>query len=348
MFAGMCGAVLHGKVARVRSQAQVLFTDPIVVRYGEGVIHPDDDDDDDDDEPSQASMKEGEATEAGVEKLKQLPCPLLEFRVVNRLHAAKGGEIMDATMNIVASIDEQQISDDILNENRKRTQRTRRRGKKLLRGLSNRKLVFDNRSSDNFPGGTPTTILETRALKRGRNLSGSTGSLTGLWTEKDRPAKSLACTEDFDGNLIAKRVFVKLNIESPEHPFFKRVWLARHILDQDSPLLTKQTRKAIKQNGNHWPPELNNYESVKASIRFENILVSLSGTCNVDAYSVYAQKVYKYDDIIVGYRFVNMLYQRHSDLSLNVDISVLDDVCQQKGGGGEPFKQVTQDNAIFL
>eukprot|EP00957_Ditylum_brightwellii_P008068 611857-Ditylum_brightwellii.AAC.1 len=34
LFAGFCGAILYGKVSRVQSIARVLFSDPIVIRYG--------------------------------------------------------------------------------------------------------------------------------------------------------------------------------------------------------------------------------------------------------------------------------------------------------------------------
>jgi hypothetical protein len=35
--------------------------------------------------------------------MNKTPCPELEFRVINRIHGRIGGEIIDATMNIVAS-----------------------------------------------------------------------------------------------------------------------------------------------------------------------------------------------------------------------------------------------------
>jgi hypothetical protein len=49
---------------------------------------------------------------------------------------------------------------------------------------------------------------------------------------------------------------------------------------------------------------------------------------------VYKQKVYDYDDIAVGYEFVHTLY-RGRDGALKVDLNLIDDVMEQKGGGGE-------------
>jgi hypothetical protein len=81
LYSGFCGAILFGKVLRIQSHAQVIFSDPIVIRYGDGVRGGDSDWIDNDEEA----------------RPKHLPCPVLEFRVINRLFAEAGGEIMDAT-----------------------------------------------------------------------------------------------------------------------------------------------------------------------------------------------------------------------------------------------------------
>lgn len=334
LFGSFCGAVLHGKVSRIRSQAQVLFSDPIVIRYGSGVIELDDGEDDDD--RSQVSGKLGKSSPNTENR--QLPCPLLEFRVVNRLHATKGGEILNATMNIVASIDEDQVTDDMLKLSKDR--RRKRRGKFVGRKGNERSPTPPSSLNSN-----PLTINENRPLTGGREHGGnSMSSIASMISEKSRKPKTLAFDEEADGYLVTRRVFIKLYIETPEHPFFKRIWVARHALNQDSPLLTNEARKAVKLNGNFWPAELNNHEAVRASVQFDQILVSLSGTSNVDANSVYTQKVYSYNDINVGYRFVNLLYHDKRDDRLNVDISVLNDVNEQAGGGGEPFHSYARDS----
>lgn len=66
-------------------------------------------------------------------------------------------------------------------------------------------------------------------------------------------------------------------------------------------------------------------------------MVSLSGTSNADANSVYAQKVYDYRDLCVGYRFCDILY-RDSDGKIAVDHALLNDVKEQRGGGGEDLQ----------
>lgn len=96
LFAGVTGAIIFSKVARVQSIAQVLFSYPICIRYGTGVMETagtgiDDDEDEDEDEENNAESP-------------TLPCPILEFRVINSLAGEKGGEILNATVNVVASV----------------------------------------------------------------------------------------------------------------------------------------------------------------------------------------------------------------------------------------------------
>lgn len=65
---------------RIQSHAQVIFSDPIVIRYGSGVRGDDGEHDGSEDESHKT------------------PCPVLEFRIVNRLFNEVGGEIMDGEL----------------------------------------------------------------------------------------------------------------------------------------------------------------------------------------------------------------------------------------------------------
>ena len=132
------------------------------------------------------------------------------------------------------------------------------------------------------------------------------------------------------------QVFAKLMVETMEHPFFNRVWNVRHVLDESSPILKAEAKELIRVNKGHWPEELNSAIGVRSSIHFSQILVSFSGTSNVDANSVYSQKAYNFMDVGVGYAFCNMLF-RESDGSIGVDHKLLNDVKEQSGGGGEPL-----------
>jgi hypothetical protein len=294
LYSGFCGAILFGKVLRIQSAAQVIFSDPIVIRYGSGLAEPagdaDDDNDDDDSNPT----------------AKQIPCPVLEFRVINRLFHEVGGEIMDATLNVVANVD---ASDEDNNSRRSDTAR-----------------------SDNV------SDTHSDTSSSGKESARSSSSLvTKFFLEKIlNKQEHHAVDEDSSALLVNKRIFSKMNIEAGEHPFFKRVWLARHVLDDSSPILKPRVIRQIRRNNGYWPETLNTYEAIRDSLQFNQILVSLNGVSNVSASDVYAQKIYDFVDINVGYQFVNILY-RDQDDSLKVDTDLINDVREQAGGGGEPL-----------
>lgn len=303
LYSGFCGAILFGKVLRIQSHAQVIFSDPLVIRYGSGLTHGahDDDDKDKDDDDEEADPK--------------IPCPVLEFRIVNRLYNEIGGEIMDATLNCVANVD----SND-LDPNR-------------------------DHLSDSGHGSGPNSV-------RSVGSASDAGSSFGLGLTSERSmVTSLQRLLTFNGlshrthqtvdedptsRLVTKHIFSKLHIEASDHPFFKRVWLARHTLDEDSPIVKPRIRRQIKRNGGFWPNKYNNYAAIRESLQFNQILVSLNGVSNVSASDVYAQKIYDFVDVNIGYQFVNLLY-REGDGKLGVDTDLVNDVREQNGGGGEPL-----------
>jgi len=127
-----------------------------------------------------------------------------------------------------------------------------------------------------------------------------------------------------------------MHIEASDHPFFKRVWLARHVLDDTSPIVKPRVRRQIRRNGGHWPERLSHHSGIRNSLQFNQILVSLNGVSSVSASDVYAQKIYDIVDCAVGYQFVNVLY-RDADGALKIDTDLINDVREQKGGGGEPL-----------
>lgn len=317
LFASLCGAILFAKVSRIQSYAQVVFSDPIVIRYGCGLGH----------EAYDASS-DGDSTTTGGDEPEHTPCPMLEFRVVNRMSSVPGGEIIDATMNIVASIDASQACAAV-----RRSTMRRRRGKKGKKGGPRARGSAQRKSSQTSSTLPKLPENETRLSRA--DSAGSLGSLFDAIARRQTTSQSFE--EDPSGHLVPKRIFAKLDVESQDHPFFKRIWIVRHRLDEESPLLKSHARKMVQRAGGFWPKELNNHEGVRAAVLFEQILVSLSGTSNADANSVYAQKVYDFADVNVGYRFVNMLYRDKDDGSLQVDMRLLNDVQEQNGGGGEPL-----------
>jgi hypothetical protein len=321
LFASFCGAIMIGKVARVRSHAQVVFSSAMIIRYGVGLMAEEEDDGEDHSIRSMISRSDsGNATDEESPPMhRELPCPVLEFRIANRMHSTASGEIMDCSMNIVASIDAEKADH-------------------ALRGAAGRRRRRRGKRKSNARVGKPAKQPLKQASRRN-----STESLESLAESLREGAKKTrhAFEEDPLGMISSKRIFSKLEVETPDHPFFKRVWIARHTLDLESPILADDAKQAIRLNNGFWPNELNDAESVRACINFDQILVSLSGTSNADANSVYAQKVYAFHDLKIGYRFASMIYRDHNgDGSLKVDMDLINHVEEQVGGGGEKL----QDN----
>lgn len=337
LFASFCGAIIFGKVTRLRSHAQVIFSDPIVIRYGTGV-------------EVQGDSDSSSTEEENLVCLRHTKPPVIEFRVVNRLHNIPGGEIMDATMNIVATIDESQASPAV--RSAVRGGGRRRKGKKrgARPGLGAKRASLRGISSRGFHNPTPAAIPETGSLHGNAtkppfemsdqhyHSSNESLDLTDILAPKIKATAPHQHMDDSAGGTpIPKKIFSKLEVDTPDHPFFKRVWVVKHTLDRHSPLLTQEARRKVTRNRGNWPGELNNYEAIRASIRFDQILVSMSGTSNADASSVYAQKCYDFVDVNVGYRFVNILYRDPRNDRLCVDTEYINDVLEQYGGGAEPF-----------
>lgn len=303
LYSGFCGAILFGKVLRIQSHAQVVFSDPIVIRYGSGLRTHSEQDENSEDEGSR-DVEHG------------YPCPVLEFRIVNRLSSEVGGEIMDATLNVVANV----------NANDSDTSQS-------LSSLDSEiaSEVNDGNSEKSWGLESKRSGVDTDFAIRQKSLERLLDPLRAL-TGKDQHR----IIEDTSSRLATKQIFSKMAIEASDHPFFKRVWLARHELDEFSPLLKQRVRRQIKRNGGRWPDRLNSHTCIRDSLQFNQILVSLNGVSNISASDVYAQRIYDFVDINIGYQFVNILY-RGDDGVLGVDIDLINDVREQNGGGGEPL-----------
>jgi hypothetical protein len=288
LYAGFCGAILFGKVLRIQSHAQVIFSDPMVIRYGTGVTG---DGDDDDDHRPQTTTAGDEPPQAN-----QQPCPVLEFRIVNRLFNEVGGEIMDATLNVVANVDAVDASTEL---------------------ATSSSVAFSQGSTtdDDNSSFSPSMASSADDSHHRHHLSKFLLDLHPL-----RMHRRTVVEDQSTAHLVTKHVFSKMSVEAGDHPFFKRVWLVRHVLDENSPIVKPRIRRQIRKNGGAWPTSIQTYQDVRNSLKFNQILVSLNGVSNVSASDVYAQKIYDFVDMNVGYQFVNILY-RDSDESLGVDVS---------------------------
>ena len=140
---------------------------------------------------------------------------------------------------------------------------------------------------------------------------------------------------------------VLLQVETDTHPYFKRVWNIRHILDENSPILTDQARYLIRSNNGQWPANLSDAESVRKYVRFNDMIISFSGTSNASGRAVYSQKVYTSADVCIGYTFANVLALENRRIV--VDLNMLNEIREQIGGGAHPRPMSDPDdgNAII-
>jgi hypothetical protein len=393
LYAGFCGAMLFAKVLRVQLHAQVMFSDPLVIRYGCGV----EDDDDRHTQPEHHSRDEGGHRnpngEGGQEK-KQIPLPVLEFRIVNRNSDQPGGEIIDARLNVVANVDAQDAEPstrDALDPEK----RWKRAALSVMQSLRRSTSIrLSSHPTDDIPDESsehvavssaasldqPRHSLSDSEYKRQASFdsteqSRSTdlsrfvdpysslhGGSLGWDDDEDKQHRwrfhmpklfhrdtsyyghdplrhsvfrhHVALDEDPETRLVTKRIFSKMHLEASDHPFFKRVWLVRHVLNEHSPIVKPRVRRLIRRNHGHWPEELNSHHAVRESLSFNQIVVSFHGVCNISAAKVFAQKIYDHVDLSVGYQFVSVIF-RNPDGGLQVDTDLINDVVEQNGGGGE-------------
>jgi hypothetical protein len=136
-------------------------------------------------------------------------------------------------------------------------------------------------------------------------------------------------------------IYSRLSLETDSHPFFKSCWHLRHKIDEHSPLLDCDAHEIIRKfrdsGGRGWPPQLNNHEKLRQHICFEEISVTLSGTDHITGNTVYGTSRYTTIDLTIGYRFANCLNKDPKTGLIGVDLSLINDVLEQHGGGGEPL-----------
>lgn len=354
LFASFMGAVLMGKIARVQSFAPTTFSDPIVVRYGSGLL------------PSPTDDHTETSSQKSMDSCKQIPLPMMEFRIVNRMHSAMGGEIMNCTLNVVASILESDASDEVKEMVLHKSHQKNKSA--VMLGKAGRMVTAPVRQAGSVASGTAkqvgkvagstvkqvgratgTSKLVSGTAKQVGNVAGSVtssvsnvagsmasgvtnqagrmstmlrASLVGIDEDKaydpddtfasrssetssvqsghappmKKQSSSAVALVDEGSTLAPRRIFTNLEVETPAHPFFKRVWNVRHVLDQNSPILTAKAKQMIANNNGFWPEELNTYQAVRDNLRFHEIIVNLTGTANATGNVVYCQKVYSFVD----------------------------------------------------
>lgn len=378
LYAATAAAIVYGKVARLQSCANVLFSDPILVRYGNGLLHSG---------MTEDSMDKSAAAKVSDGNMSEIPFPVLEFRVINCMHHKLGGEVVNCVMHCVASIKTDHASDQIRIATNPRTryrirQPTLPTQAKIIGGIANTLVVNPvnqyllnpinknviNPISKNLVTPMAQSLSDNvlNPVARNLNMMVQTRSNEDIHLKDsydpdvDKCSNGMKQNEslfnprasiiDEGSNLVPQRIYSTLELEMPSHPFFKRTWSIRHVLNTHSPLLTQEARDQIEANHGCWPQSLNCYQKLRELIHFHEIIVCFTGTANASGSRVYKQKVYAFDDLNIGYTFANVLH-RDERGRLQVDDRLLNDVKEQYGGGGQPFRTVEDgwiDNAAKM
>jgi len=351
-----CSAILFGKLTSFQSNAKVVFSDVAVITFGKKEIIHGDSDDDTDDEDGQPKVLKSE----------QINCPTIRFRIVNLLHANRSGEIIDANLKAVATVDAKNC---ILGAG----------GEKVFRNAMQK--VSSEDESINFGKGVvdvlkkgasvtktathgvkkvaikSATLTKTLTIKQAEKLQNSISRVSQFGHGKDgvptRAAESTSLhtsisdsgsemmteiANAIDSNIVIQEetnmdqpnlVFANIDIDPDQHPFFRSTWIVKHSLNVSSPLLTRSARKKVAANGGFWPEELNNVEGLKKSINFDQLLVSITGQSKVAGVTVYEQQIYTMENLRFGYEFKSCLMQ-NPDNSIFVRVGDVDMIQKQR------------------
>ena len=140
-----------------------------------------------------------------------------------------------------------------------------------------------------------------------------------------------------DGAAGLRRQFRSLDIQPQSVSIFDRTLYVGHILNEDSPLLNMKTRRLIKRN-KAWPADLNTHEKIRGVLEFQQIVISLEAISASSKSTVYADKTYPVECLKIGWKFVDMTYkvEGNSSSPYHVDLSLVNRIMEQEGGGGEP------------
>lgn len=371
LFASFCGAVIVGKVTRAKSTANVKFSRRLVVRFGSGVMYTDEDDDRCHD-MDERSISECEKNRKRF-PCPVLEFRLSNTLFGNAHGEIMNSKLSIVGSTLVEDGEEHPKTSNDPDGNGKKTKLPKVKGiaghassflrKRLIRSMHDSgdgRSSVGNRRNVSFATTSTNSEADKKCEKEKKNTTFKKLSMerfkviesvlirhkmtrardskedTEEAKKSPKHKRSVFVDEDPTGGLIPKRMFTTLDTECNTHPFFKRVWTIRHVLNADSPLLSSKARKMIRAKGGLWPLEACNYEFIRNHVHFQQLIVSLSGTTGLNHCNAYGLHVYEYRDLHVGYAFAPIL-EAQSDGTLKVDLERIDNIREQRGGGSEPI-----------
>ena len=372
LFASFCGAVIVGKMTRAKSTASIRYSQRMVLRFGTGVMYTDDDDDrcsDADDKPVSDYEKsrtrfpcpvlefrvanslfgndDGEITNA---KISVVGSTLADKdKEKERKSATGAGSGKHSHRQSFAVLKDMRNSASLFIQKHSLSLHPSSTSGRSTSGRSVSSTSSENEKKSNEEKGAKKeksvllrvssfsqAALENVIVKKKMMRPSVSGDDTAA-SEAPRKAakeKTICVEEDPSGGLAPRKMFSSVRIESESHPFFKRVWTIRHVLNAESPLLSATASRMVKESRGLWPVEACNAEFIREHVKFHQMIVSMSGTTG--ASKVYGLNVYEYRNLHVGYTFAPILLTA-LDGKLDVDIDRIDNIREQRGGGAEPI-----------
>jgi len=102
LFVSFTGAIIFGKLTQFQNLAQIRFSSVMVLKFGEGL---EDLDVEDENSINSNDVKEEELDNLDDSSTKKYPCPVLYFRIANSLHYNHCGQVINAQLNTIATVD---------------------------------------------------------------------------------------------------------------------------------------------------------------------------------------------------------------------------------------------------
>merc|ERR1719215_1629235 len=109
--------------------------------------------------------------------------------------------------------------------------------------------------------------------------------------------------------------------ENSENLLFNKCWMLKHILDKRSPLVRPDIKEKMIESSDgtiYWPCELtvedgsqnlHCCEGISNSLSFfKHMVVSIKALSEASGQSLFANKVFSFGQILVGYEHVDMSY----------------------------------------
>lgn len=296
MYAGMCASILFGKMNRLQSYAPVLFSHTLCINFSDPQMH--------NDKSSLGNLDD-----------------MLMTQKENEIAITDEKGCIGKNLEVDHELQSTHFQSKWMKSLSLMTLNSSNKGEKKKLQTQSSRIDPQNSLLDityNFTTSQPCPCLSFQIINQLAN-----GPRSEIF---DACIKVVVVKVAPTGK---SKIFANLPLEEFQHPYFHRLWHARHTLDKHSTLLTSEARKIISQY-NGWPRHWNSSGIILEKLNFSELIVALSGISNISGSQVIKHKRYKISDLLVGYEFAPLLYQESGSKDIKVDMSLQNDVLVQR------------------